>query len=398
MDNKDSQSKKNAENELAANEERFTLDKGEHDQSLSGQTAENDNELYSHADSDRADNESEAYPYEDEEREEAQQSGSNQGGSGGAGGTSSGGGKVWIAISAILAVLLVVVLIKPPFGGGGSNEAVATVNGSDISKDQLYDALVKAGGKQTLDQLITEELIAQEAKAQNVTVTDADIDAEIADIKKNFNSDAEFDNALTQAGYTLESLKEDSKTNILVRKILEPQANITDEAISEYFEANKESMATPEQIQASHILVATKEEADTILAELKQGADFATIAKEKSTDPGSKDNGGDLGFFGKGAMVAEFENAAFALKVNEISDVVQTEHGFHIIKKTAEKAAYTPTLESEKENIKKQLLATKVQELSATWITEIHDKAKITNTLEPSPSPSAATETEETAE
>jgi foldase protein PrsA len=387
MNNKDSQSQPNAENELTAKEDRYTYDKEESQQPLSEQMDEAEEELRQQAGNDRPDIEDEELPVKVEDRVE-QQSGFGQGGSGGGGTSSRGGGsKVWIAISAILALLLVIVLIKPPFGGS-DNTAVATVNGSDISKDRLYDALVKAGGTQTLDQLITEELIAQEAKAQNVTVTDADIDAEIADIKKNFNSDAEFDNALTQAGYTLESLKEDSRTNILVRKILEPKANITDEAIKEYYEANEASFATPEQIQASHILVATQEEADAILAELKQGGDFAAIAQEKSTDPGSKDAGGDLGFFGKGQMVAEFEEAAFALAINEISDVVKTEHGFHIIKKTAEKAAYTPTLESEKDNIKKQLLATKIQELSGTWITEIHDKAKITNSLEPSPSPS----------
>ncbi|MCA0756440.1 peptidylprolyl isomerase [Paenibacillus sp. N4] len=386
MNNNESQSKKDAENELAAKEERYKYDNEEQQEQLSAEDAAIEEELRSEK--------AEQLPEDSNEeiRAAAAKTETDK--------PSGGASKVWIAISAILAVLLVIVLIKPPFGGAGGGEGVATVNGADITKDELYDALVTAGGAQTLDNLITEKLITQEAEATNITVTDADIDAEIALIKKNFGSDDEFNNALAQYNMTLDSLKKDTKINLTIRKILEPKTDVTEAEIKEYYDANKESLGTPEQIQASHILVATKEEAEAILAELKKGADFATLAKEKSTDPGSKDNGGDLGFFGKGAMVAEFEEAAFALKVNEISGVVQTEHGFHIIKKTAEKAAVVPTLEEKKEEIRKQLVATEANELSQAWMTEIREKAKITNTLEPEAAageetpaePSAATE------
>lgn len=380
MNNNESQSKKDAENELAAKEERYGYDNEEQREELSAEDAAIEEEL--------SREKSEQLPEESNEeiRAAAAEAETDK--------PSSGASKVWIAISAILAVLLVIVLIKPPFGGAGGGESVATVNGADITKDELYDALVTAGGAQTLDNLITEKLIMQEAEASNIEVTDADIDAEIALIKKNFGSDEEFDAALAQYNMTLDSLKKDTKVNLTIRKILEPKTDVTEAEIKEYFDANKETLGTPEQIQASHILVATKEEADAILAELKQGADFATLAKEKSTDPGSKDNGGDLGFFGKGAMVAEFEEAAFALKVNELSGVVQTEHGFHIIKKTAEKAAVVPTLEEKKEEIRNQLVATEANELSQAWMTEIREKAKITNTLEPE----AAAEEETPAE
>ena len=87
------------------------------------------------------------------------------------------------------------------------------------------------------------------------------------------------------------------------------------------------------EIKASHILVKTKEEAEKIIKDLEGGGDFAKIAKEKSECP-SKQNGGDLGYFGKGMMVPEFEKAAFALKVGEISKPVQTQFGWHVIKRT----------------------------------------------------------------
>lgn len=370
MNNKESQSnKKDEENELTAKEERYTYDNEEQQDKLSEQDAAIEEELLKEAGEELPEDSNDeiraaAAPSNMEAVQQSPKGGSS---------------KVWIAISAILAIALIIVLIKPPFGG--SNETVATVNGVNISKDRLYDELVLAGGAATLDNLITQELIAQEAKASSVTVSDADVTAEIDLIKKSFGSDEEFNATLAQYGMTLETLQKDTKVNLTIRKILEPQTDVTDAEIQQFYDENKASLGTPEQVQASHILVATKEEADAILAELKQGADFATLAKEKSIDPGSKDKGGDLGFFGKGAMVPEFEEAAFALKVNELSGVVQTEHGFHIIKKTAEKAAVVPTFEEKKEEIRKQLVATEANELSEAWMAKIREKAKITNTL-----------------
>jgi foldase protein PrsA len=328
------------------------------------------------------------------EAEEKEQAPTSQTPASAAGGRS--GGKAWIAVSAILAIVLIIVLIKPPFGGG--TEAVATVNGVKISKDKLYDSLVKQGGTSTLDNMITQELIDQAAEDANVTVTEADIDKEIENLKKSFGSEDEFQQTLAQYGMTEDSLREDAGTQVTIRKILEPQVKVTDDEIKTYFDQNKDSMATPAQIRASHILVATKEEAEAILKDLKGGADFATLAKEKSTDTGTKDNGGDLDFFPKGTMEAAFEDAAFALKVGELSGVVQTSYGYHIIKKTDEKAAVTPTLEDKKEDIKYQLVTQKVSELSSTWLADLKAKAKITNKLDPAAAADASASPEASAD
>ncbi|WP_053372963.1 peptidylprolyl isomerase [Paenibacillus sp. FJAT-27812] len=379
MTNKDSQSNKEPEKELDAKEERFTLDKEERQDKLSNEDAAIEAELLNDSDGDLPEASNDDIRTAAAGAESVHEA------------PKGGGGKAWMIVSAVLAILLIVVLIKPPFGS--SNETVATVNGVNIGKDRLYDELLKAGGPATLENLITQELIMQEAKAASITVTDADVDSEIALIKKSFGTDEQFNSTLAQYNMTLDSLKKDTKINLTIRKILEPKTDVTEDEIKQYYDANKDQLGTPEQIQASHILVATKEEADAILAQLKQGGDFAAIAKEKSIDPGSKDNGGDLGFFGKGAMVPEFEEAAFALKVNEISGVVQSEHGFHIIKKTAEKAAVVPTFEEKKEEIKKQLVATEANELSEAWMNDIRAKAKITNSLTPTASADpAATE------
>ncbi|MBD2861417.1 foldase protein PrsA [Paenibacillus oceani] len=294
--------------------------------------------------------------------------------------------KTWMITSLVLLVLLAGVSIYAfTKNGGGGDEAVASVNGVKIGKSELFDQLILNGGSQILDSMITEELIKQEAEKAGFKVTDADLEQELASFKKGFSSDEEFNMLLMQSGMTLDEVKNKfMPMQVRLRKILGPQITITDDDMKKYYEENKEMMATPEQVKASHILVATKEESEAILAQLKGGADFATLAKEKSTDPGSKEQGGDLDYFGKGMMVKEFEDAAFSLPVGELSNVVQTSHGFHIIKVTDKKAATTPTYDQKKDDIKEELTSQKIQELSGPWMEEIKGKAKIENKLQAS--------------
>ncbi|REE94361.1 foldase protein PrsA [Paenibacillus taihuensis] len=294
---------------------------------------------------------------------------------------SSGGGRAWMYISIGLAIVLLVFLVKQPLGSTGGKKAVGSVNGVAITKDQLYDAMLKVGGTQTMDNLIQEALVKQEADKKGITVTDADIDAEIAKIKKQFPSDSDFEAALQQAGMTLEDLKAQTPMQLRITKLVEPQVKVTADDIKKYFDENKATFNEPEQVKASHILVATKEEADAIEKQLKDGGDFAAIAKEKSTDPGSKDAGGDLGYFSADKMDPDFAKAAFALKVGQTSEPVKTQFGYHIIKVFDHKAAKTATLDEKQADIKDTLTRQKVQELSPTWLEDLKSKSKITNTL-----------------
>lgn len=302
---------------------------------------------------------------------------------------------VWMIVSGVLAVVLIIVLIKPPFGGG--NEAVASVNGTKITKDDLYNELVALGGTSTLDNMITMELIDQAAAEANVSITEEDVNAEIESLKTQFGGEDALNSALAQSGMTLDDLKENTETQVKIRKILEPQTTVTDEDISTYYEENKDSFATTEQVRASHILVATKEEADEIKKELDEGADFATLAKEKSTDS-SAENGGDLGFFGEGDMVEEFEKTAFSLDINEISEPVKSDYGYHIIMKTDYKEATNPTLEDKKEEIRELLVDQQVSELSSTWLSDLRSNAKITNKLEEAEESTESTESTDTTD
>ncbi len=288
--------------------------------------------------------------------------------------------KKWMAASLALLILLAVyVTMYPPLQKSG--EAVAKVNGVSIGKDQLYQAMLDGSGEQALDNLIDKELIRQEAEKAGIKVTSDDIDQQLKSIQSSFSSEEEFQQTLAAYNMTVEDLKKDMEAQVQLRKLLEPQIKITDDEIKQYYESNLEALKEPEQVRASHILVASKEEVETILADLNSGADFAAIAKEKSLDTASKDNGGDLGFFAKGDMEEAFANAAFSLKVGSVSDPIKTESGYHIIKVMEHKEAHTPTLEEKKDEIREQLVNEQLSTLSATWLEEKTSEATIEKSL-----------------
>ncbi|WP_223254486.1 peptidylprolyl isomerase [Bacillus sp. HNG] len=156
---------------------------------------------------------------------------------------------------------------------------------------------------------------------------------------------------------------------------------MTDDEVKTYFEENKDSFAQPEQVQASHILVDDEGTANEVATKLADGADFAELAKEYSKDTANAGAGGELGYFGKGEMVADFENAAFSLGIDEISDPVKTEYGYHIIKVTDKKEAKEATFEENKDSIYKVLFDQKISEEYSAWLTEKTEEYKIERSL-----------------
>ncbi|MCI3922399.1 peptidylprolyl isomerase [Paenibacillus sp. TRM 82003] len=305
------------------------------------------------------------------------------------GGAAGGKGKVilpWVLFGATAIGFIVYAVVQG--GADGSNvttgnvgdAAVATVDDETITANEVYELMLKQVGPQAVDQLITERLIDRAATAANVQVTDEDINKELDVIKANFPDDATFEQQLTAAGYTLESLKEQIASQVRLEKLVEPQVEVTDADLQAYYDENKAQYETGEQVRASHILVETKEEAEEIVAQIKGGADFAELAKERSKD-GSAAQGGDLGFFGRGKMVAPFEEAAFAMEIGEVSDVVESQFGFHIIKVTDKQAPATATFEEKKEEIRETVTQQKLAERTTTYLEELRTAAKIENSL-----------------
>lgn len=281
----------------------------------------------------------------------------------------------------ILAVVLVALIIGAVYLTQRS-KTVATVENEKITQEQLNKELNKQYGATVLNMMISNKVVDLEADKAKVKVTDKDVQAELDKMIKQYGGQETFNMLLAQNGMTEDLFKEQVEQNLKVTKILEPSIEITDDEIKTYFEDNKASFGTPEQVEASHILVEDEKTAKEVKKKLDNGEDFAKLAKEYSTDTQTKDKGGELGYFTSGKMVEAFDKVAFSMKVDEISDPVKTDFGYHIIKVTGKKEAKEATLEDSKAKIKEALLAQKVQEKAGTWLNEATAKYKIDNKLE----------------
>lgn len=266
----------------------------------------------------------------------------------------------------VIATTLISILANNRSGGN----TVAVVGDEKITKDQLYKALVEVNGEQVLNSLIIKKIIQLEAKKQNVKVTKDEIQNELNKTIENFGSEEAFKNALEYYGITEESFKEDIELNLYVSKLLESKVEITEDEMKDYFEENKDDFKQEEQVKARHILVEDEETAKEIKQKLANGEDFEKLVKEYSTDTGTKEKGGDLGFFSKGEMLKEFEEVAFSLKVGEISDPVKTKYGYHIIKVEDRKEAKEANYEENKEAIREKLFEEKLPDVYQSWIQE----------------------------
>lgn len=279
---------------------------------------------------------------------------------------------VGIAVAAIALVVVATALIV------NRSEAVAVVNGEKITKKELYQAMYEQIGKRTLDDLITERLIMQEADEQGVKVSEDEVQKRYQEIiDQNFSSEEELLQALQMYNMSKDELMENIQKELIMRKILGKDVKVTEEDMKKYFEENKEQFAQQEQVKVQHILLENKKDAEAVLAELKNGAVFTELAKEKSVDPGSKDKGGDLGYVARGDVVPEFAEAAFSLAPGETSDIVKTDYGYHIIKVLDKKPARPPNYEESKDKIKEILIDQGVQEKASQWMSDLRNQAKI---------------------
>jgi len=261
-------------------------------------------------------------------------------------------------------------------------EYVASVNGEKISKDELNDFLVSQYGAAGVDKLITDKIIEKETKKENINVTKKELDKEMTDYMATYGGEEAFNQMLEQNNVDISEIEKSMKSYLATKKLLENRISITDEDMKAYFEENKDTFAEEEKVQASHILVEDEKTAKELVEKLAAGKDFTELAKEFSTDEESRESGGDLGLFGRGEMVQEFEDAVFALEIGEISDPVKTEYGYHIIKLSDKQEAKTAVFEDVKDEIKSTLFDAKVEEEYSTWLDEKFEEYEIKNFLE----------------
>lgn len=257
--------------------------------------------------------------------------------------------------------------------GGGApadKEVVGKVNDTNIYKDELYAFMMKQSGAQTVDMLIVDKIVGLESDKQGITVSDAEIEEEMTKMYDYYGGKEAVEQELASSGLTIDDLKKDVVVNLKIRKLLESRIAISDEEIKAYFEENKATFTDELQVKASHILVESEATANEVKAKLAAGEDFAELAKTYSKDESNKAIGGQLGYFGKGKMVPEFEQAAFSLEIGKISEPVKTQFGYHIIKVEDKKGGQEPNFDEKKEDIKDILFDQKMQDEYSVWLQE----------------------------
>lgn len=288
----------------------------------------------------------------------------------------------------------------------GTQKPVAVVNGVEITADdfrktvatykesiskmygaELWNQEVKDGvkykdemKKAILQQMIQEQVIYQEAKKKKLEAKPEEVDKQFKQLKESISKDKEYEKFLKDNNIDDEFLKAQLAKDISIQNYktnFDKNTKISEEEMKKYYEENKNNYIDDE-VKASHILISTvdsktnkpvseakkkeaKKKAEEVLKKAKSGEDFAKLAKEYSDDKGSAENGGDLGFFSKGEMVPEFEKAAFSMDKDEISDLVESQFGYHIIKVT-DKKYKEYTFDEVKDNIKQNLLYKKYTE------------------------------------
>jgi peptidyl-prolyl cis-trans isomerase C len=284
-------------------------------------------------------------------------------------------------------------------------EVLARVNGQPVTRADLErmiknveatrgqipadrrDELLRAA----LDQLITYTVMKQEAAARGLKIADTDLDTRLKEMQGPMTKE-QFDKALTDRSTTQSQLRDDTRVDMMIGKMLEGELATTTVATEAeakaFYEKNPDKFKQGETVRASHILIMANEKADEatrkqarekiegILKRVRAGEDFAKLAKEHSDD-GSKDQGGDLGFFQRGQMVPPFEQAAFALKPGEVSDVVTTPFGFHIIKMSERREPGTVPYEKVQPQILEYLSNQKKKERVDAFIEGARKRAKI---------------------
>ena len=296
----------------------------------------------------------------------------------------------------IIIALMLIIILGVTACTNTSQKTLVTVNGDIISEVDLEKRLNVLGfiyqmdidrelyGEEILDQLIEEQLLMQEVAKNEIEVDDEEItlqydefmgmlamsygseDALIAELKKAGLKTDDFQALITRL----------TTISVLIDMLTEEIA-VPDEDIRTYYDDNPDEFTTPESIRASHILVKDEDLAGQILEKLNQGEDFAELAKEYSVDEGNKNNGGDLGYFTYGDMVLEFENEAFALDIDEISGVVPTQFGFHIIKLTDYLPEKMLTFAEAEDLVWERLMAQEQESLFMEYLDDLWDQAEI---------------------
>jgi peptidyl-prolyl cis-trans isomerase C len=252
--------------------------------------------------------------------------------------------------------------------------------------------------RQVLERLVHVKLLTAKATAEDKAKAKEAADKGFAEFRKRWPSEDAFNRQLVALGMAPAEFRAQMEEENLFREIIDREVKATikilEDELKKFYDDHATQFDLPERVKASHILILTRDpltqqtytdaqleekrkQADKLLARAKAGEDFASLAKEYSDDPNSRDQGGDLGIFARGRMVAEFDAAAFSLEPNKISDLVSTKFGFHIIKVTEKLPARKTPFEEAKKDIENYLSTQQAQKKLPDYLKKLRDDAGV---------------------
>lgn len=319
-------------------------------------------------------------------------------------------------LSQITAMLVIVLIFLPAMAAdkAPAGDKAAVVNGVVITRAQ-YDKEIEVHlqrvarqgrqmseeqltklKKDILDGLIEREVLYQESQKAGIKVSDEKVNEQLAGIQKRFPSEEEFKKALASMNLTEDEVRTQIQRGLAIRELIEQKVAskiiISDEDTKAYYDKNPQLFKQPEQVKASHILIKVEPTADEaakaaarkkiqdIQQKLKDGGDFAALAREYSEGP-SGAKGGDLGYFSRGQMVKPFEDTAFAMKPGEVSDLVETRFGYHLMKVYEMKPEQTLAYGDVKDKIAQRLKQEKIETEANLYVQNLKKDAKVEKLL-----------------
>lgn len=269
-------------------------------------------------------------------------------------------------------------LILPAAVLAQTDKDIVHVNGTPIRQSEVVERLWQRYGPATLDEMIDEVLLRQAAKAAGVKPEASEVDRRLARIKEQFGDPAMFQNQLEQAGSSVEKLRADIADQVAIAELVIAARKITlsDAELRKVFEARKAKLASPPAVHLRHILVAAPKDAEDIIAQVKGGADFTKLARERSLAPTGKLKGGDYGFVTKGLLPAEVDEIAFAMKPGELRSV-RSPKGVHILQALERRPSKPAEFLKIKTDLRDMILAERIKDALPGYLQELRAKADI---------------------
>jgi peptidyl-prolyl cis-trans isomerase C len=298
-----------------------------------------------------------------------------------------------LRLSPLYLLILLSLLVACKQQGEAASPALIRVDGRTVTLEQFKksfaktlpaDQVLSEEEKADLErsflvQVIDRELALAEADRLGVSVTPEEVEAALREHRRDYPGDA-FEQMLAAKGITLDDWRRDLEEGLLMEKVVRQavyaKVAVAESEVDDYYQEHRDEFDRPAQVRARQIVVASKEEGQRVLGLLRQGEPFTEVARQNSLSPDAEE-GGDLGFFARGDMPPEFDAIVFTLPVGRISDLVQSEYGFHIFLVEERREALRLPLSELRTEIRDRLLAEKEERAYQRWLQDLRGRATI---------------------